>query len=179
MKLVSITIFTLLLISCGASNKIIEPNVALDEMMRQKTFRIAVISAEPQLTQAMSQVANNGLIPPGNSLSRINVAGDGYFIKVNGDSVAADLPYFGERQMGGGYGSDSGIKFDGQTKNLEISKDETKQRYTIKFSIEGNSENYAVTINAANNLTSTTTIQSLQRNRIRYGGAIKEIKATK
>lgn len=167
--------FITMFLGCGASKKMQEPNAALNQMMDQKAFNIKIKSAEPQLTQAMSQVANSGLIPPGNSMSRIDVTGSGYFIKVQGDSVTARLPYYGERQMGGGYDSDAGINFDGITKNLEISKDESKQSYTIKFSIDSNSEMYFVSTIVGNNATSTTSISSSQRNRIRYSGDVKDL----
>ncbi len=173
-KLLSLSVFTLLLLGCGATNKVKEPNAALDDMMNQRAFRISVVSAEPMVTQALSQVANSGLIPPGNSMSRIDVTGSGYFIKVHGDSVSAQLPYFGERQMGGGYGSDTGINFDGLTKNLEITKDETKQSYLIRFSIDSSAEVYFVSTTIGNNATSTTAITSSQRNRIRYSGKVKK-----
>jgi len=176
LKMVLLAGLTSLIFGCGASKQIKEPNAALDQMMNQSAFRIAVVSAEPQLTQAMSQVMNSGVLAPGNSMSRIDVAGEGYFIKVQGDSVAAQLPYYGERQMGGGYDSDAGINFEGIPKNLEIIKDETKQSYTVKFSIHSSSEMYFVTTMVGNNASSTTVISSSQRNRIRYNGDLKAVK---
>lgn len=175
-KMIVLMVLTSLFLGCGASQKSYEANTALDEMIANKSFKIEVVSAEPMVTQAMAQVANSGLLPPGNSISRIDVAGDGYFIKVQGDSVAADLPYFGERQMGGGYGSHAGIKFDGLLKNLEIVKEESKQRYTVNFSIDSSSENYFVRIAVGNNGSSTTAIRSSHRNRIRYSGDLEALK---
>ena len=169
---IAITVF-----GCGASKKIIAPNIQLDEMMAQKAFEIKVQSAEPQVTRAMSQIANSGMLPPGSTINRIDVGGSGYYIKVAGDSVSAELPYYGERQMSGGYNSDSGIKFNGLAENLEISKDDSKQRYTVKFRIDGNAENYSVTISVLNNLSSTTTVSSSHRNGIAYSG--KVIKTSK
>ena len=160
---------------CGASQKVKEPNAELDRMMEQKAFEISIRSAEPQLTQAMGQIANSGIMQPGNTIGRIDVAGSGYFIKIDGDSVSADLPYYGERQMGGGYNSDSGIKFDGIGKNLEITKDDLKQSYTLGFSIASNSENYIVRIEVGNNMTSTSNIRSSHRNRIRYSGDVEAL----
>lgn len=157
---------------CGASKKIIAPNIQLNEMMAKKAFEIKVQSAEPQVTRAMSQIANSGMLPPGSTINRIDIGGSGYYIKVAGDSVAATLPYYGERQMGGGYNSDSGIIFNGLAENLEISKDDSKQRYTIKFRIDGSSENYSVTISVLNNLSSTSTVSSSNRNAISYSGKV-------
>lgn len=174
LKLLLLTGFTSLIFGCGASKKVKESNLALNQMMNERSFRVSIVSAEPQLTQAMSQVANNGLLGPGNSMTRIDVTGAGYFIKVQGDSVAARLPYYGERQMGGGYDSNAGINFKGITENLEITKDEIKQQYTIKFSIDAKSEVYFVATAVGNNASSTTTITSSQRNRIRYSGKVRK-----
>ena len=178
LKTVLLVVFTTMLLGCSATKKMQEPNAALDQMMNERAFNIKVKSAEPQLTQAMSQVANSGLIPPGNSISRIDVTGSGYYIKVQGDSVSAELPYFGERQMGGGYDSDAGIHFEGIAKDLEISKDETKQNYTVRFSIDSKSEVYFVTTIVGNNATSTSAISSSQRNRIRYSGDVQDLVKT-
>lgn len=173
---VVLSTLVLFLLACGSSQKIKESNTALDEMMSQKAFKIKVRTAEPLVTQAMGQIATSGMIPPGNSVGRIDVAGSGYFIEVNGDSVSANLPYFGERQMGGGYDSDPGIKFEGIAKNLSITKDETKQSYKVTFDIASSIENYLVTIGAGTNLTSSTSIRSSHRNRIRYSGTVSDLK---
>ena len=172
-RIVLLAGLTAAIIACGASQKRMEPNAKLDKLMEQKAFSIAIRSAEPLVTQALSQIANSGMLPPGNSISRIDVTGSGYYIKVQGDSVSANLPYFGERQMGGGYNSNAGIEFDGMAKNLEIIKDETKQSYTVKFSIDSSAEDFFVNVAVGNNLTSTTAIRSSHRNRIRYSGTVK------
>lgn len=163
---------TAAIFGCGASKELKEPNAKLDQMIDQKAFEIKIRTAEPLVTQALNQIANSGMLPPGNNISRIDVTGSGYFIKVQGDSVSASLPYFGEQQMGGGYNSDTGIKFDGLSKNLEIVKDETKQSYTVKFSIGSSSEVFGVLTVLNNNLTSATNITSSHRNRIRYSGDV-------
>lgn len=163
-----------LLMACGASKEIKEPNLVLDQMMNERSFKIDMRTAEPQLTQAMSQIANSGLLPPVNSMTRIDVTGSGYFIEVQGDSVSANLPYYGERQMGGGYNSDSGIAFNGVTDDLVIKKNKGKSSYTASFSITGNSERYFVTTVIGSSLYTTTSIQSSERNRIRYSGEIRK-----
>lgn len=181
MKMNRIVIFVGLvgmLLGCGATQTLKEPNAKLDRMMAEQAFEINIRSAEPQVTQAMAQIANSGILPPGNTIGRIDVAGSGYFIKVEGDSVSAHLPYYGERQMGGGYDSDSGIKFEGIGKNLEIAKDELKQSYTLGFSIASNSENYIVKIAVGTNMTSTASIRSSHRNRIRYSGDVAAVEET-
>ncbi|MFK7813878.1 MAG: DUF4251 domain-containing protein [Maribacter sp.] len=171
-KIILLTSLAAILFGCGASQKIKEPNAELDQLMTQQTFEIKIRTAEPLVTQALAQVANSGMLPPGNTISRIDVNGSGFFIKVEGDSVSANLPYYGEQQMGGGYNANTGIKFDGLSKNMQIVKDETKQGYLVKFSIDSSAEVFGVTVAVNNNLSSSTSINSSHRNRIRYTGTI-------
>jgi len=167
---------TTLFFACVASQMNKTPNVELNQMMAQKSFEIAVRTAEPQITQAMAQVANSGMLPPGSSVSRIDVSAQGYFIKVHGDSVSAHLPYYGERQMGGGgYNLDTGIKFSNLAENFEMEKDEAKQNYKIRFRVNSGTENYFVNLEIGNKGSSTSNIQSSHRNRIRYSGKVQPI----
>lgn len=166
---------TILLLGCAASQKTYETNTALDEMMSQKYFEIKVNFAQPTVTQAMSQVAQSGLLAPGNTINQIDLNGSNYFLRIQGDSVSANLAYYGERQMGGGYTNDTGIVFKGVPENIEIVKDEVKQNYTIKFSINDKTENFMVNATAGTNLTSTINITSSHRNRIGYTGDVKAL----
>jgi len=162
----SITLF----FGCSSTGKIPVNNDALDDRMSERMITISISAVEPMMTQAMSQIAASGLLQPGNNISRIDVAGQGYFIKIKGDSVSARLPYYGERQMGGGYNADAGIVFEGLTKNLEINKSAKNNSYTIAFSIRDASEQFKVTTLIGTSWNTSTAIQSSNRNRIRYLG---------
>lgn len=172
----ALILVSMLVLGCSSTQKVVLVNAEIDQMMAQKAFEITITSAEPMLTQAMVQVANSGILAPGNTVSRIDLGGDGYFITVKGDSVSANLPYYGERQMGGGYGSENGIVFDGITQDLRIEKDAVKQNYELNFSIAAGSESLFIHILVGNKGTSSTTVRSSQRNRIRYAGGIKKLK---
>jgi len=161
-----------LLMACSASRQVSESNSALDAMMENLDFKIEMNSMQPQVTQALSQIANSGLMPPGNTVSRIDLTGAGHFIAIMGDSIKSDLPYYGERQMGGGYNSDTGIKFDGTPDEFEITKKETDNSYQLDFSIDNASETYFVNTKIFPNLSSITDIRSSHRNRVRFTGTI-------
>lgn len=166
---------TILLLGCVASQKAYETNAALDKMMSQKHFEIRAKFAQPMVTQAMNQVAQSGLMAPGNTGNQIDVSGSSSFLRIQGDTVSANLAYYGERQMGGGYTNDTGIVFKGVPENIEIVKDKVKQNYTIKFSINCKAENFMVNATAGTNLTGTINITSSHRNRIRYTGDVKVV----
>lgn len=178
LKLLTSCFALLLLFGCGASNKIVEPTTksrALDEMIAAENFVFEVEWARPKATQALNNVMSSGLLPPGNSVAQINVMGNGNFFKMEGDSVSADLPYFGERQMGGGYDADNGIKFNGVPKDLKIEKDQTNLRYDITFNISEKTETYRCLLQLSPSQTGTLLINSSHRFNIRYEGKVSAL----
>ncbi len=165
----------LFFIACGSTNQVVEANTELDSMMQRESFQIDVKAAEPQVTTAIAQIGSSGMMRPGNTISRIDVTGEGYFVKLDGENVSANLPYYGERQMGGGYGSDTGITFDTTVKDLQLTKNEETHSYVVTFSVDNTSESYFFTIDVGASLNSTTRVRSSHRNRIRYTGVVKEL----
>ena len=62
-----------------------------------------------------------------------------YTLKVINDSVVADLPYFGQTYMGGGYGSGSaGIQF--ATSDVSFQSTPAKNGWNITISPKGNAK---------------------------------------
>ena len=171
-KILFLILVVILGIGCKSGQKTTVTNTALDDMMQKKSVEITIRTAEPMVTQALSQIANSGLLQPGNNISRIDLSGQGYFIKIAGDSVTANLPYYGERQMGGGYNANTGIVFKGVTRNLEITKNDKNASYSIQFSTSDTSESFNVTTVIGTQWNTSTDIQSSHRNRIRYLGTV-------
>jgi len=178
MKTINNTIlFSILIvfISCGTSKKIVEPSAnsrAVDELVANEQFLFEAEWARPLATNAMNSVMQSGVMLPGNSATQINIMGSGYFFKMEGDSVSANLPYYGERQMGGGYGSNSGIVFKGTPKNLKVVKDNSKQKYDITFNISEEVESYRCRLELFPNKSGSLLISSSQRFTIRYDGKV-------
>ncbi len=145
----------------------------LDELVANKSFVIESDHALPMATNSLNSISNAGLLPPGSSASQISLIGNPNYLKVIGDSVAVYLPYFGERQMGGGYDNDGpGIKFEGVPQDMEINKDDEKHRYDIRFKMRDNSETFTVNIVLFPNLSSMINVNSSQRFPIRYSGHV-------
>jgi len=162
------------LASCGSSREVSSEDVAqLDTIIQDKYFEIEADFARPLVTNALNQIANAGLLRPGDNASRINLQGNADYLKFEGVTVSADLPYFGERQMGGGFNRHTGIKFEGVPRDLEITKDSDKNNYNIQFNINDDSENYQVVLKIYPNRNALTSINSSQRFPIRYDGTLK------
>lgn len=165
--------------ACGSSSKMIEPTAEsgkLDEMIDQKSFEIVSEWAMPMMTNSINSIGNAGLFPPGSAGSRITLIGNPNYLRVFGDSVSAYLPYYGERQMGGGYNSTTtAIKFKGIPKDFEITKDGKDNSYDVSFEINDKMENYNVNLKLFRNLTGSISVNSSQRFQIRYSGDVAAI----
>lgn len=164
--------------SCGSTEDVAIAslkNQVLDNLVAQKSFQIVSEWAQPMNTNAMNSVASSGLLLPGNSGSNISLIGNPNYLKVEGDTISAYLPFFGERQMTGGYGDRNAIEFKGIPDKLKSSKNSKKNTYTLIFSIKEKTEVYQVTITLFSNLNSHIHINSSQRNFIRYIGKVSEL----
>lgn len=177
--ILGVVVLSIALIGCSASKKVLLTNPVLDTLMAQKKMRFKVTSANPVVTNALSQIAQSGLIPPGSSINRINLAGAGNFLKIYGDSVSANLSYYGERQIGGGYNNNTGIKFNGVPDTFEIVKDDTKKSYRIKFNIREQTESFNVYVQINRGLAGTIAITSSHRTGITYTGIAEELPENK
>jgi len=167
--------------NCGTGGKTAiskSQKAELDSLMAAKNYVITCDWAQPMMTNSMNNIFNSGLFPPGSAGNQVNLMGNANYLKIVGDSVAAELPYFGERQIGGGYNGarDAGIQFEGIPKSWETEKDKKSGRYEIRFKMNQASENYNVYVVVFPNLTSSININSSQRFPIRYNGSLSKIK---
>jgi len=160
--------------SCsGSKNTVSGPKNmgALDSLVQQKEFRIVNNWANPMVTNAMMNLSD--LLGPQNNIQRINLMGNPSYLDIKGDSVKAYLPYFGERQMGGGYNMDGeAIQFDQEAADMKMEYIKAKERYRIRFKANKNSESFNVILEIYANRKTNLMINSTQRNPIRYEGII-------
>ena len=164
-----------MLCSCKSSKTIISDSHPIHALVSSKSLEFTATSANPMVTQGMAAIANGGLVPPGSTISRIELTGTGNFLKIEGDSISANLPYFGERQFGGGYGSATGIEFNGLPENYVQEFNTDKQKYTISFQINNSSDRYMVYVDIFPNLSSVVSVNMANRNAIQYNGRVNAI----
>ena len=176
MKTFSMLLFFItLLAGCSATKSVIDESHEIHTLVASKSFEFTADWTNPMVTQSLNAVANAGLIAPGSTISRINITGTGNFLKVSKDSVSADLPYYGERQFGGGYGAPTGIEFDGIPDNYQQRFNAEKQLYTVSFQISDASDRYQVSMEIYPTKSSTVNISMTNRFSIRYEGNISSI----
>lgn len=106
--------------------------------------------------------------------SRVNLIGNPNHITFEGDSVDVFLPFFGERQTGGGYGTGGAIEYKGPLKDLQIEERPGKNQIRISFSGNHRSENLDFRIIVFPNGNTNTSVISSQRDQINYDGEIVE-----
>ncbi|HDZ06159.1 hypothetical protein LCGC14_0128720 [marine sediment metagenome] len=170
--LILLFVFTTLL-GCKSSKMVIDDTHPIHTLVGSKNFIFTAKSANPMVTRSLNAVANSGLIAPGSTISRIDLSGNNSYLKVLGDSVSANLPYYGERQFGGGYGSATGVEFDGKPDNYLQEFNNDKQKYTISFQITGESDRYTIQMDVYPSKSSTVYVTMANRNAIQYDGSIK------
>ncbi|NNJ88321.1 MAG: DUF4251 domain-containing protein [Eudoraea sp.] len=168
--------FVLFIFSCGSSSSVNNDSSKIADLRRMVTkanYEITSNWAFPLMTQGLTSIANAGLLMPGSNASSIDLIGNPNYLRVIGDSVSVSLPYFGERQMGGGYNNTgSGLSFDGIPDSYETQWDERKQRYQIKFQVKQRTETLQFNILLFTNLKSDIKVNSTHRTSIGYNGVV-------
>jgi len=145
----------------------------LVKLIKSRSYQININAVYPFNTNASTQVINALLFPIGDSAARIDVTGDGNFLKVSNNNVEADLPYFGERRIGGNYGgTNSGIMFNKAPEDYHIKVNEKKKNVIVKFSANNLTENYTVILKVTLNNKAYISINSFHLNQISYDGSI-------
>ena len=151
----------------------------LDAFVESKEFRIESTWARPQASTSVNAIAGSNLQPTGSAGNRFNLIGNFNFLEMEGDSVAAYLPYYGELQAGSSHypSGNTAIEFKGIPRNLTIEKNEKKKKYEVKFDVDRDTETFQIHIDLYTSLKSQITVNSNQRFVIRYDGDVKRLPA--
>ena len=145
----------------------------LERVVTDRQFEIEAQWAEPLPDNSINSMASAGLLPPGSSPARINLLGNANYFRMQGDSVSTQLPYWGERQVVQTYGRTEGISFDGLAENIRISRNEKQNYYNLDFDLREKSELMQCNLRFYSGQRVLITVQSNQRNQIRYDGIYK------
>lgn len=174
--ILTVALLSMVAFGCSSSKKIVANNPELDRLMTEQFFVFHVKTVEPQVTAALANVRNSGLMDLGDTTSRIDATADGYFLKLEGEQLVVDLPYYGERPVVVNLATGTGISLTNIANNLSITKDAIKKGYKITFSTKSQTENYNFTLTVAANLSGTLVVLSSQRDRIQYQGNLSTVK---
>jgi len=166
-------IITIALFSCGSADytmKGIHNFNEFSDFAQQKEFEIENRWANPLRANTVSFINN-----PNFNSGNINLIGNTNYIKFKADSVDIYLPYFGVRQMGGGYNNRGAIKFKGIPQELSFTENKEKNYVRYEFSANDESENYQFFITLYPNGNASTSVNSSQRDNISYTGTFEPL----
>lgn len=149
-----------------------EDQQRMDRIVSDRNFTMIARWAEPTPDASINAVASAGLLPPGSSPSGINLAGNTNHLKMKGDSVFIQLPYYGARQVVKAYGQADGINYKGLANDLKVNKNTNRNYYDIDFTARDRSETFVCSLRIYGGKRCLLTVQSNQRNQIRYDGII-------
>lgn len=171
-RLLLFTITTTVLIGCG-STKNIPLNTELQRMLEEKSFEIRSDWASP--TTTVFAISNTNLFPPvGSNPNNIDIRSNSNFFKMHGDSISADLSFFGQVQLAGSryLPSNNNIVFHTIPENYSMEYDKKKNRFKIDFRIKHRQEAYRVIILIYNNFKTNMSINSSHRSTVHYRGEV-------
>lgn len=145
----------------------------LKEWIDNKELRIYANTASPIAQAEVMQL--NALLIQGSTPNRILLTGGQDYLKISGDSISADLPYFGVRQLGGAYNPKrGGIIFDGPYKSYKVDYNEKKRMYTLRYKIHSNRESFNVVVKIFANWRADIYVNTSHRTAINYSGFVRD-----
>ncbi len=167
---------TCFLMSCAATKFSEQEIKQLENLVTDASFKIESDWANPMLTTGLASLQNSGFFNVnGNSLTNINITGNSNYFRIEKDSVFANLPYFGERQLPGNYGArDIGISFKSKARNLKKYKAKNGS-YKISFTVNDenhSNESYNLIVQVFPNMSSNISVNSSHRTPIDYRGRV-------
>ncbi len=162
----------LVLSSCSSAKTPATPEqlAQLQSLVESRNFTFEADFALPQTSQAYINAANPTVARAGgNSLSRISLRGEGYFLRIKGDSVASYLPYYGVRDNFSEYGRPDGIELDSELEDVKLDK-KSSGAYQMRFFARRKTERFQITLDLFPGGKANMSVYSGQRDAIRYEG---------
>lgn len=145
----------------------------LKELLATKSFKFVAETAHPMQTYAVTQVTNALLRNTGNTAGTIFLTGSGDYIKIAGDSVTAELSYFGELRLVSSIDHrDSGINFNAEHQNFMITETKKRKALNLEFDIGTKTDMYNIVMLIYPSKRANIVVNSSNRTSIRYSGEI-------
>lgn len=176
MMRIAILSFLVIFMSCASvHNSLTTTEISnLKEKINSKNIEVTFDRAQSTGLNNIRGFEN--LLPPGSSASAISLMGNSNFFRIKKDSIYMDLPYYGRRQMAGGYNSDGGIKYNGKAPKVEKIFNDKKGAYILRYSLKSKSENYDIVLTLFENNKSHLNVSSSHRTNINYHGNWRVVK---
>jgi len=93
-------------------------------------------------------------------------------VKFTPDLITSDLPFFGSSTRPSGYGTDSGMKFEGKPE--EYTMEQKKKGYEISLVVKTNDDSYRINLTASSDGYGSLSIYCNNRSSMSYSGIIEK-----
>lgn len=158
-----------------AQNKIV-----LDSLRNLNNYKVEVDVMYPFNTMATTQVANALLWNTGDNANRIDVQGEGNFLKIENDTLTGYLPFIGERRLSAGPygGTDLAIQFEEKLENLQKTVNEDQGRLELLFKAKqkgSDNEVYNIRLDIYPNKKVAIDVTPVYRTFIKYNGRLVDV----
>jgi hypothetical protein len=173
MRFLVISLVLLFAVGCSSAKIAVDPVKAkeIKEMIDNKSFTVMMTTASPLAQAEMMQL--NALLVQGSTPNRILLTSGQDYFTMSGDSISADLPYYGVRQQGGEYNmKKGGVIFDGAYKSYKVDFNEKKRMYTLRYRIAHNRESFNVVLRIFTNGKAEVFVNTSHRTAINYDGTV-------
>lgn len=178
--------FAIIIMGCSGTKTYTEQEQQqysqLKALVQSKQLKIHSNFARPMATTAFMQVANTGILGPGNSAANIDITSNSNLLKIENDSITGYFPFFGEQRFAGSYpnSNNQGIEFKGILKDYKVTENDAKHSVTINFKMNDQhraNEQYNVFVTVFPNKRSSIQINSTNRTSIEYSGSWQQLTA--
>lgn len=172
MKWIFSLCIVVLLASCSSTTPVTEAQLsALETAVNTPEFIFKAQWAEPldnDATQVLASLNPAGGVVNGN---RVNLDRGVYYVKLSGDLVDIDLPYFGTRQISGGLPGSTGIQVK-QTNYSDLEQNRSKKEdlRNLTVQVKDGGEFYSISMQLFAGGGASITVSSSHRQAISYSG---------
>jgi hypothetical protein len=183
---VSLYLIGILMLFSGCKTNKIDKNktsasdlAILESLSNRSDYYIEIDVAYPFMTLATMQATNILMRNTGNTANRIEVSGDGNYLKIENDSIKGYLPFFGERRLNAGAysGTDVSIQLEEPLRDLSKEIDTIKGKLKLEFTARQKNdanEKYQIKVDIFPSKKVSVDIRPIARTLMRYDGTLTE-----
>ena len=153
--------FVLILVGCGAAAEPLsaEEWSKMESVATSQNFVFVAVLAEPI----------------GSGVNQIDLTGNVNYMSLQGSRLEMQLPYFGQSQVAQPAGGRQGLQFEGTATDIMTTKNEKQNYFDVDFKTRNKSESLNCKLRMYSGSRGVLTVNSSQRNSIRYEGEVRPI----
>lgn len=168
----------LLMVSCGSTKTAPTPEElsSLKTLLEGRDFEFKALWALPQASREMAALANAGLLRNGDTPNRINLVGNPNYLRISGDSVDVNLPYYGIQRMNVSLDPrKNGFNFHEPYQGFEVTYKSEKQLYEVRLEVTDKTSSYWMILTVYPGRTAYLKVNSSNRDFINYEGRVDSL----